>query len=156
MQSFTAEHPPRQTLLLGYAGLLPFIGGALGVWLTPLAWRPTVLSALLDYAAIILAFMGAIHWGLAMRAERKDTLALTQLGLSVLPAGLGWLAIVDIIPAGLAVALLLFGFVALYLADLRAVRLELAPRWYPALRKPLTLGVVLCLLATWLGVMLVG
>lgn len=29
MQSFTAEHPPRLTLLLGYAGLLPFIGG---VW----------------------------------------------------------------------------------------------------------------------------
>ena len=62
----------------------------------------------------------------------------------------------SLIPAGLAVALLLFGFIALYLADLRAVRLELAPRWYPALRKPLTLGVVLCLLATWLGVMLAG
>lgn len=99
---------------------------------------------------------GGDSLGVGHARRAQDTLALTQLGLSVLPAGLGWLAIVDIIPAGLAVALLLFGFIALYLADLRAVRLELAPRWYPALRKPLTLGVVLCLLATWLGVMLVG
>mgnify|MGYP002834403665 CR=1 FL=1 len=46
--------------------------GALGLWVTPEAWRERVLEELLSYAAITLAFLGAIHWGLAMRAEEKS------------------------------------------------------------------------------------
>ena len=154
MHPFDATQPPRLALLLGYAGLIPFISGAIGIWLTPPAWRTDVLTAQLHYAAVILAFMGAIHWGLAMARERQDNAARLQLGLSVLPALLGWLAISNGLPALLALALLFSGFIGLYLADLRAVKLELAPRWYPALRKPLTIGVLSALLASWLGVLI--
>lgn len=154
MHDFNASHPPLLAKLLGYAGLLPFISGALGVWLIPLGWRPWVLQALLDYAAVILAFMGAIHWGLAMRADEQETAARLQLGLSVIPPLLGWLAIAGNLPHGLALPLLLLCFVALYLADLRAVSLGLAPRWYPALRWPLTLIVCVSLLLAWAGVLL--
>ena len=153
MHPFNAAQPPRLAILLGYAGLIPFISGAIGIWITPTAWRADVLTALLHYAAVILACMGAIHWGLAMARERQDDAAHRQLGLSVLPALLGWLAISNGLPALLALALLISGFIGLYLADVHAVKLELAPRWYTALRKPLTAVVLISLLAAWLGVL---
>ena len=149
MHPFSSTTPPRLAVLLGYAGLLPFIGGALGVWLTPSGWRPWVLYALLDYAAVILAFMGAIHWGLAMREERNASAAQQQLALSVVPALFGWLAVASGLPALLSVPVLMLGFALLYFADLRAVHMGLAPAWYAALRKPLTLVVLLCLAVTW-------
>jgi len=70
MHPFDAKKPPQLALLLGYAGLVPFVSGALGIWGIPIGWRPFVLDALLDYAAVILAFMGAIHWGLPCVARR--------------------------------------------------------------------------------------
>lgn len=153
MHPFDAEQPPRLAILLGYAGLTPFVSGALGIWVIPLGWREFVLSALLDYAAVILAFMGAIHWGLAMRAEEQDERAQIQLALSVVPPLLGWLAIAGGMPTGLALPILLLAYIGLYLADLRAVHLGLAPLWYSSLRTPLTLVVVLSLLLAWASVM---
>lgn len=153
MHPFTATHPPQLAWLLGLAGLIPFISGALGIWITPLGWRPFVLEALLDYAAVILAFMGAIHWGLAMRAEQDDLRAQLQLGLSVIPPLVGWATISFGLPVALAIPLFVLAFVGLYLADLRAVRLGLAPIWYRPLRKLLTLLVSLSLLLAWGGVL---
>ena len=111
---------------------------------------PLVLAALLDYAAVI-AFMGAIHWGWPCAPAR--TRARLQLGLSVIPALFGWVAIAAGLPTGLAVAVFIPAFIGLYLADLRAVRLGLAPGWYPALRRPLTIGVVTSLLVAWGGLL---
>ncbi len=149
MHPFDAEKPPQLALLLGYAGLVPFVSGALGIWMTPEGWRPFVLEALLDYAAVILAFMGAIHWGLAIRGENAGEHAQVQLGLSVIPPLLGWLAISAGLPMSLALPLCLVAFLGLYFADLRAVKLGLAPGWYPSLRKPLTWVVCLSLLLAW-------
>lgn len=99
MHPFDAPQPPKLALLLGYAGLVPFVSGALGIWVVPEGWRPLVLAALLDYAAVILAFMGAIHWGLAMRAQEAGEAAQLQLGLSVVPPLLGWQSAVACPPA---------------------------------------------------------
>jgi hypothetical protein len=111
------------------------------------------LEALLDFAAVILAFMGAIHWGLAMRADASDERAQMQLGLSVIPPLLGWLAIAGGMPMWLALPICLIAFVALYCADLRAAKLGLAPQWYPSLRTPLTVIVTLSLLLAWASVL---
>ena len=75
MHPFSATRPPKLALGLGLVGLIPFVSGALGLWVTPEAWRERMLEELLAYAAIILAFMGAIHWGLAMRAEEESSKA---------------------------------------------------------------------------------
>ena len=154
MHPFEAEKPPQLALLLGYAGLLPFVFGALGIWLIPLGWRTFVLDAVLDYAAVILAFMGAIHWGLAMRAGASEGRAQLQLGLSVIPPLLGWVAIAGGLTTSLVLPIFLFAFIGLYLGDLHAVRAGLAPRWYPALRTPLTLVVCLSLLVAWASVLI--
>ncbi len=153
MHPFEAKHPQQLAMRLGYAGLIPFVSGAVGIWVTPFAWRPYVMSALLDYAAVILAFMGAIHWGLAMRAEANDERARLQLGLSVIPPLLGWMAIASGMPFALALPVFLLAFVLLYFADLRAVKLGLAPQWYPALRRPLTIVVSVSLLLAWLSLL---
>lgn len=154
MHPFDAKKPPQLALLLGYAGLVPFVSGALGIWGIPVGWRPFVLEALLDYAAVILAFMGAIHWGLAMRSGEADEQAKLQLGLSVIPPLLGWAALAGGLPMSLSLPIFLFAFIGLYLADLHAVRVGLAPQWYPALRTPLTLVVCLSLLVAWTSVLI--
>lgn len=154
MHPFESKNPPSLAIVLGFAGLIPFISGALGLLIVPEGWRPLVLNALLDYAAVILAFMGAIHWGLAMRAQETDTRARVQLGLSVIPPLLGWVAITDGLPLFIALPVLLLAFAGLHVADVRAVTLGLAPRWYTTLRTPLTAVVCLCLALAWAGVLI--
>jgi Protein of unknown function (DUF3429) len=51
------------TRSLGGAGLLPFIAGAAAVAIGPPAWHDTALRALIAYGAVIVSFLGGIHWG---------------------------------------------------------------------------------------------
>jgi hypothetical protein len=53
---------------LGYAGLLPFVAGALLVWLVDARAHPYAVQLLASYAALVVAFLGGLHWGLALRA----------------------------------------------------------------------------------------
>ena len=59
--------PPAWALRLGYAGLIPFVFGAVLVHLVELSLMPFAMLALSAYAATIASFLGGIHWGLAMR-----------------------------------------------------------------------------------------
>ena len=53
--------------LLGHAGLLPFVASAALVWWLPPEAAARVVAALLAYAALILSFLGGIHWGIGFR-----------------------------------------------------------------------------------------
>jgi hypothetical protein len=78
------------TRWLGYAGLIPFVVAAALVWLMPAAQRAAPAFALTAYGATIASFLGAIHWGLAMREpNRAPTLHYVW---GVLPSLLAWLA----------------------------------------------------------------
>ena len=60
-----AQALPRHVAWLGYGGLLPFVGLAALAGFDPhhlLAWS----DALVGYGAVILSFIGALHWGVAM------------------------------------------------------------------------------------------
>ncbi len=125
---------------LGYAGALPFVAGALAS--IPLAGelRPFGLTLLLDYGAIILSFMGGVHWGAAM--QRNDS-GLGALGRSVAPS---LVALPALLIGGIAgLALLAAGFAGLLVYDLGETRAGRVPQWYPLLRRPLTAIVVSCL-----------
>lgn len=54
-------------LWLGYGGLIPFLAGAALSWLLAPEWRPLAASALSAYAAVIVSFLGGIHWGIGFR-----------------------------------------------------------------------------------------
>lgn len=135
--------------LLGYAGLIPFVAFGTGSWI-PLPYISDAVQPLIAYAAIILSFMGAIHWGLAMsRAHQQRSKYFIA---SVIPALTAWLAL--LLPDTPALIVLLCAFIALFTYD-RAVKVSQAlPDWYIPMRKKLTVVVVLCLFGALLSVAL--
>ena len=59
---------------LGYAGLIPFVLLALLAWLLPGEQVQSFVSmALAGYAALIVSFLGGIHWGIAWVSARSPT-----------------------------------------------------------------------------------
>ncbi|MGF1628971.1 MAG: DUF3429 domain-containing protein [Kiloniellaceae bacterium] len=136
---------PRPALILGFAGLLPFAACAAGAWATGEPAYFLLVNMQMAYGAVVLSFLGAVHWGLALAQEAAGN--WRRLGPSVLPALAGWIALM--IPSPLGLLLLALGFVGMFFADRAAVTANRAPAWYAALRKPLTLLVLLSLAASY-------
>lgn len=126
--------------ILGYAGLIPFVVFAVGSWVS-LPYVEDATAVLLGYAAVILSFMGAIHWGMAM--ANNDAHGAKYFIASVIPALLAWLAL--LLSQPLALVLLLFGFVGLLVYDSRVEKSQHFPAWYIPMRARLTFVVALCL-----------
>jgi len=136
---------PRPALVLGFAGLVPFFATTAGAWALGSPGFLLCVNLQLAYGAIVLGFLGAVHWGLALAEAAADN--WRRLVPSVLPALAGWLALM--LPAPLGLLLLALGFVAMFFADRAAVTANRAPAWYAALRKPLTLLVLLSLAGSY-------
>lgn len=134
---------PTAVAWLGYGGLLPFVGIALVCWLEP-NHRSWWLEMLLGYGAVILSFVGALHWGFAM--VHPATAGRPMNGMyawSVMPSLVGWLALLAHPSAG--ASLLIAGFVTQYWQDWRLSRVLPLPAWYLPLRLQLTVVACLCL-----------
>jgi hypothetical protein len=116
----------------------------------PEPWRPWVATVLQSYAAVILSFLGAVHWGIALWETDTERL-WRRLGWGVTPSLLAWIAL--LLPLAWSWLVLLGGFSAQYMMDRRAVQTDRVPFWYGELRRWLTLGVVL-ILSLALGVTL--
>lgn len=82
--------PSADAWALGVGGLIPFVGLATGLWLLPPEWLELQAMGMLAYAAVIVSFLGGIHWGLAMR-QAKPRRGLLIWG--VLPSLLAWAAL---------------------------------------------------------------
>lgn len=146
-----AASPDRPVVVtwLGYGGLLPFALTALGALLDTthrLIWQ----QALLTYGAIILSFVGALHWAFAM--SDSDALhARGRFAWSVVPALAGWIAL--LLPMvwtrglPLAAVVLIAAFVLHYAQDRRLARRRALPGWYLPLRLRLSSVACLCLAA---------
>ena len=134
---------PRPALVLALAGATPFVAAPIAMLFGPDWLKLTAYVHAINYAAIALGFVGAVHWGLAMTAASADW---RWYGAATLPALAGWLALGLIQPAP-KLLLLGFGFAGVYMADVRAVRAGAAPGWYLGLRNPLTVVVLVSLLA---------
>ena len=131
---------------LGYGGLLPFVGLALAIWVDQShvsLWR----DALINYSAVILSFVGALHWGFAMSQGGMTPNQRTKSFVwSVVPSLLGWVAL-SMTPK-YATLLLVAGFLAHFWQDKRLVQLVNLPAWYLPLRLRLTLVACISLLTT--------
>jgi Protein of unknown function (DUF3429) len=101
---------------LGYAGLAPFIGLALLLWLVDASLHPFVALALAGWGAVVVSFLGGIHWGIGLR-DAANLLDGPRLPLlwGMVPALLAWLAIV--MPAYAGLPLLGLILVGCYLVD---------------------------------------
>lgn len=85
-------------LQLGYAGLLPFVVGAMLVWLVRPDAHPYVTQALTGYAAVIVSFLGGIHWGLGFRSGEP-----ARFVWGVVPSLVAWVAVMMPPQAGLVI-----------------------------------------------------
>lgn len=143
------ETPSAAAVLTGL-GVVPFAAGAAGFWLLPPEWGAHALDAQVFYAVAVLAFLGAVHWGVAV-ADGPDADRLwSRLGWGVVPALIGWVA--ALMTAAWALTLLMAGFGAAYLADRRACDRGDLPDWYLGLRRRATALVLLSLGASLLRV----
>ncbi len=108
---------------LGHAGLMPFVAGAALVWVVEGEAHVYAAMALAAYAALIVSFLGGIHWGLAMRQPEPPP---ATLAWGVVPSLAAWPAV--IMPAYAGLVLLGVMLVLCYLVDRRSYpRLGAAP-----------------------------
>jgi hypothetical protein len=141
-------------IILSLLGLIPFVLCGLGaVGQDPESAR-RMLLALLEYAALVLAFSGAVHWGLALVSDEQRTRAQhARFGLSVLPLLVGWLALV--LTPLIGTAVLIAGYIATLIVERAAARREFLPSGYWWLRLGFTV-VAVAMLTTVMTLRLLG
>lgn len=111
-------------LRLAYAGLLPFVLGALLVWIVHAEARPYTTQALSAYAALIVSFLGGIHWGIGFR-EPAAPAPLFVWG--VVPSLVAWPAV--LMPPGAGLVILGVMLVVCYAVDRRVYPAHGLSRW---------------------------
>ncbi|WP_138934608.1 DUF3429 domain-containing protein [Roseovarius arcticus] len=140
---------PRSAMILGLAGLIPFIWGAITVLQPPLAdWTIRAIGprfagpyVMLFYGAIILAFMSGVLWGFATKLEGAQ--AAAGYTLAVIPAL--WAFFTTGGGPSSAGISLMAGFIGLLGLDWLFWRYGVAPEWWMHLRILLTAVVLACL-----------
>lgn len=140
---------PRAALILGLAGLIPFVWGAITVLQPGLAdWANHSLGPrfagpyiMLFYGAIFLTFMSGALWGFAMNL--KGAQAGMGYMLSAIPPLWAFFSTGGG-PSSAGISLIA-GFVGLSSIDWLFWRFGVAPEWWLHLRLPLTAVVLTCL-----------
>ena len=111
----SASALPAGAARLAYLGLLPFAAGALLAWLLnrpgDLDAHAFAMRAFSIYAATVISFLGALHWGAAMQRHEVQS---SVYAWAVVPSLLAWAAALMPAYAGLALhGALLLGVYAL-------------------------------------------
>ena len=125
---------PAIAIPLSLLGLVPLIAVAFGALGPNPETAQRMVVALIDYAALILAFAGGVHWGLGLLpgAVRPSW----RFGAGVLPLILAWIALVlgQFVAPSVALVVLIPGYLATVLTEHRAARRLLVPPRYVWLR----------------------
>jgi hypothetical protein len=139
-------NPPEPLLRrLGYAGLIPFVFFGIGAWFGSAQWQAFSLHALAVYGAVILSFLGAVHWGLFLADRSYRVLGQAAPLWAVTPSVAAWGAL--LLPQAPALVALLALFPLVLWVDRGSLRHFRLPPGYIALRGYLTLGGTLSLLS---------
>jgi len=158
--TFSVAHVPRESYVLGLAGTLPYLATSVSTvflswninaepsssgFLNSIMlshdsahwWLALIEPVQLGYGAVIISFLGAIHWGLEY-AEKKPQRDRTRFryGLGVMASVAAWPTMY--LPIEFALTSQLAAFTGLYFADTTATRKGWAPSWYSSYRFVLT------------------
>jgi cation transport ATPase len=123
---------------LGYLGLIPFIIAMVLMML--LDDTKFVAEALHNYAAIILTFVGAIHWGRALYNGNT-----TLMSFSVVASLIAWFSL--LLTPSQGVLLAAAAFIAMLFID-RTLYHKM--NWFKQLRTRLSVVVSASLVVSWL------
>lgn len=125
-------------LVLGLAGLIPFVGLAGIAAIGPEQWRTVSQILLSQYGALILSFVGALHWGYAVQQEARGGEAWLRYGYSVAPALWAWLSLQ--FPLVVGMQMLGLALMVCLVVDLALLKQVNLPLWFTRLRVILTTG----------------
>jgi hypothetical protein len=136
--------------MLGLGGLIPFIGLGLVSVFSP-TYGSAAAGLQKDYAAVILAFLGAMHWGATLTGGQTGHLGgryWAALIWGVIPALWAWFA--TGLPFDTSMLALMAGLAAALAVDMLTRHWYRWPSWYVPLRLMLTVGACLgCSLTLW-------
>jgi len=142
--------------IMGYAGLIPFVGLGLSVQFADSPNDLIALESLVAYGAVIASFLGALHWGACFRTiglnMRNRWLDHSVWIWGVIPALVSWLAIHIYIP--LALLLLAITLIVQRLIDQNTYQYYFAnpetAKAFLTMRTHLTVVASICL--SWVGI----
>lgn len=141
-------------LSLAYAGVIPFVFFSLLAFLSDYhAWA---IRANIAYGAVILTFIGAIHWGSLLQKFSSD---LTQkdkviLVVSLLPSLLAWVVLTNNFNPASSLCILISGFMAMCAFEGRIKPYRTS--WYRKMRMQLSYTVSALLALSVLAVLIVA
>ncbi|XP_041848938.1 transmembrane protein 69-like isoform X2 [Melanotaenia boesemani] len=136
---------PKPALYLGFSGLIPFLSAPLLMAAT-YSFYPEIAYAQIVYGASIVSFLGGARWGFAIPPGSPAQPDWMNLGNSVVPSLIAWLALLckDNFTEGAFVVIMGLGLSLHY--DLTL--LPGYPAWFKAMRTVLTLVATFSLVAT--------
>ncbi|MBY0574064.1 MAG: DUF3429 domain-containing protein [Undibacterium sp.] len=136
---------------LGLLGLIPFVLLTLLCWIVHPDWMGYFIQAQLIYGLAIMAFLGGLHWGLALLSkgqERQAKEIKQDLLWGILPVVVAWFAMSNMF-AGFVIQMVAFIFSYQY--DKRMYQRFDLPDWFVQLRFRLTCVVVTTQVFTFLA-----
>jgi Protein of unknown function (DUF3429) len=159
---------PVSAIVLSILALGPFIGCGLGALGSSAVAADHMLTGLIGWGALLLAFLGGLHWGLAMRepdgVARAAPVAVAsererhaRIGLAALPPILGWVALMLplVTPSWLPLLVLIAGYISALIIELQFSARVLFPARYMMVRWGFTF-VAVAMLTTVLTLRLLG
>lgn len=159
---------PASAILLSVLALAPFIGCGLGALGPDAQTAARMLTGLIGWSAVVLAFAGGLHWGLAMRspdapagtaptAGGSEKHRHAHIGLAALPLILGWVALMlPLITAyWLGLLVLIAAYIAVLVTEHQCSARILLPARYLTVRWGFTI-VAVAMLTTVLTLRLLG
>ncbi|KAI9744726.1 MAG: hypothetical protein M1818_001651 [Claussenomyces sp. TS43310] len=166
--TFALTDVPRESLYIGTAGVLPYLATSLST--VYLAWdinhskangvgylfSPELAHDLLNhiepiqigYGAVIISFLGAIHWGLEY-AGYGGHQSYRRYAIGVVAPAIAWPTMM--MPFEYALICQFLAFNMLYFVDARAAVRGLAPPWYATYRFVLTFVVGASIVVSLVG-----
>ncbi|EJU00688.1 hypothetical protein DACRYDRAFT_23067 [Dacryopinax primogenitus] len=169
-----AAEVPKPVLYTGLIGAAPYIGTAAATLyyarqaglafsgaLEGVTVSPETAMAILNgcahlqvtYGAVLLSFLGALHWGMEI-AQYGGEKGYKRLLLGVAPVAFGWSTLA--FEPTFALALQWFGFTAMWYADLQATNAGWTPRWFSQYRFYLSILIGVCMISTLVGMNFFG
>ncbi|KAI9852283.1 MAG: hypothetical protein M1838_001171 [Thelocarpon superellum] len=168
-ETFALRDVPREALYIGLAGVLPYLATSLSTlylawdinishatgmgFLVSGATAESLLNILeplqVGYGAVIISFLGAIHWGLEFAKYGGYHQGYRRYLIGVVAPAVAWPTI--LLPVEYALITQFIAFIFLYFADARAAVRGWAPAWYSTYRFVLTFIVGASLVASLIG-----
>jgi len=167
-ETFDLSGVPREVYWFGLGGLVPYVTTSMATLY--LAWDTNYAAAngvgymvsaetaehllhilepmQVGLGAIILSFLGAVHWGLEM-AQYGGSHPYRRYTIGILAPVLAWPTV--LLPLDYALLAQFAGFTGMYFADAQATTWGWAPKWYTTYRFVLTFIVGASIVATLVG-----